>query len=190
MDVPTKCPEWRQLWDHLSGKNRKKGLRDDKRELIRDLAGRRERCQARLWTFYGAEERKEKKSAAFLRYAIGNNTVVNRAPSGPDDLAGRILRCRFSNILRPNLPPAGSRRREAQPSSTCFLLFQYSPFALSTHSNGNTIGIRSGCRYRSPRSRLHVKSLNSHRRWKSRFREISRRSFFFSVLLIAKRVSI
>lgn len=38
------------------------------------------------------------KRAATIRYALSNNTMVNRVPSGPDDLAGRILStsCTFS----------------------------------------------------------------------------------------------
>lgn len=60
---------------------RRAGINTRSRRAKRDA---RRDCELSM-----ARRRKEKNTAT-RRCAIGNNTMVNRAPSGPDDLAGRI----------------------------------------------------------------------------------------------------
>lgn len=96
------------------------------RELIQDRA-RREASKTVNFLWRAGE--KKKVFAASLCYAI-DNTTVNCAPSGPDDLAGRILYCRFFNILRPILPP---QALIAIGSAFIYLFPFLSIFSFSTH---------------------------------------------------------
>lgn len=76
--------------------------------------------------------------------------MVNRAPSGPDDLAGRIPRCRFFNIPRPILPPqapvvaVGSAFIYLFPPLSIFS-FPFSPFSYASERqhNRHSIGLQA-----------------------------------------------
>lgn len=103
-----------------------------------------------LWR---AEEKKKCRDSSLC---YRNNTMVNRAPSGPDDLAGQIL-CRFFNILRSSLPP---QALVAIGSTFIYLFLPLSivsfPFSFSTHLNTITF------------DRV-VDRLNFRRQWTSSF---------------------
>lgn len=127
-----------------------------------------------LWR--AGEKKKYRDSSLCYR----NNTMVNRAPSGPVDLAGQIPYCRFFNILRPILPPqalAIGLSLHLPVSSSFNILFSVLFFDASEHNR-----IRSGCRYRSSMSEfspaMNIEFLKEYLK------------VVFFILLIARQVSI